>query len=526
MADKLTLSNLNRDDQNLVKTVAHQIERIQASTNTLYDTIQNKLSIPRGSIYWDVDTESYITASSAVPVNETHGLDALVHAITRAFQPLNFGELNQDENGAYRIELPVHTTADGDHIMEAISLPDGYYQGITIKPVFAEGDKYDEVLNVCEKYEVTKLTDFINNTLSINAKAIGYDFIEQVDVTVPYATFNGKATITGKGLVTIQTTASGWIDAGNRAFTLPESKLYKYVGSSAPTDVTDNLSYVKTSGNDYGIQSYENVRHDALVNNLRLVSIPIEATSYTLRIEPGLTHAPRYIRIPSLYDVTPVQEGKAAIISKYVLEGYGGWIEGKWVSGSMPNRSEGPNKLASIAVEPRTDADGATQLWIKPQEGYYNGTTSYPVGNSIDVNTFEDIALERQTSQPSSTDVTLIGPYYKETITPGYYASETRYIKVKGSSLQPNVNYDLNLDPSEGDIESAVTFTGDDGWINVADVTLDVNITEETVSLEPSELVGPAVIVSNKASATSPGDRFFKTVTFDLDPLYTVLASI
>lgn len=525
MADRPTLQNLNRDDQNLIKTVAHQIERIQASTNTLYDTIHTKLSIPTGSIYWDANTESYITASSAVPVNETHGLDALVHAVTGAFQPLDFDELTQDDNGAYQIELPVSNDKDGNPIVKAISLPDGYYQGITIKPVFAEGEGYDDAINVCAKYEVTKLTDFTNNTLSVNAKDIGYDFIEQIDVTVPYAHFNRMATIIGRGSFTIQTTSAGWIAEGTRGFSLPESRLYKYVNRIMPSDITDE-AYVKTSENDYGSQPYDRITHDALVNYLGLVPIPIELASYTLRIEPGLTHAPRYIRIPSLSDVTPVRGSMKAIEASYVLEGYGGWINGKWIAGAMPNRSEGSNKLDYIAVEPRTDADGVTQLFITPKEGYYNGKTSYSVGNSIEVNTFEDIALEVQTSQPSSIDVTLTGPYYKETITPGYYASETRYIKVKESTLQPNVNYDLNLDPSKGDVESAVTFTGEDGWIRVADVTLDVNITEETVSLEPSELTGPAVIVSNKESENSPGDRFFKTVTFDLDPLYTVLASI
>lgn len=522
MADRPTLSNLNRDDQNLIKTVAHQIERIQASTNTLYDTIENKLSIPKDSIYWDADTESYITASSAVPVNDTHGLDALVHAITGAFQPLDFDGLTQDDNGAYRIELPVSNDADGNPIVESISLPDGYYQGITIKPVFAEGDdKYDDAINVHKAYPIS----VTSREMSVNAKDIDYDFFEQVDLTVPYATTNRDATIDGKELISIQTTSAGWIAQGTRTFSLPESKLYKYVDSNAPIDVTGTF-YIKTVTSGYGVQEYYNVRHVGLVANLALASLPIESTSYTLRIEPGLTHTPRYIKIPSLYDVTPVIENKSAIESKYVLEGYGGWINGTWISGGMPNRSVGSNALTYIAVEPRTDADGATQLWIKPKEGYYDGNTSYPVGNSIEVNTFKDITLEAQNSQPSDIDVTLTGPYYKETIDPGYYASESRYIKVQGSTLQPKVNYDLNLDPSKGNVESAVTFTGMDGWINVADVTLDVNITEETVSLEPSELIGPAVIVSNKESETGPGDRFFKTVTFDLDPLYTVLASI
>lgn len=525
MADRTTLQNLNRNDQNqnLNKTVAHQIERIQAATNTLYDTIQSKLSIPTGSIYWDANTESYKTATSAIPVNDTHGLDALVHAVTGAFQPLDFDGLTQDDKGAYRIELPVHTTADGDHIMEAISLPDGYYQGITIKPVFAEGDKYDEVLNVCAKYEVTKLTDFTNNTLSVNAKNIGYDFIEQIDVTVPYANINRGATIAGKEMISVQTIASGWIAQGTRTFSLPESKLYRYTGTNAPTDVTD-ISYINTAVSGYGNQPYTRVNHNVLVQQLALVSLPIESAPYTLRIDPGLTHAPRYMKIPALSEVTPVRSGKA-IEAKYVLEGYGGWITGKWITGAMPNRSDGPNKLNYIAVEPRTDADGATQLWIKPQEGYYDGDTSYSVGNSINVRTFEDVDLEVQSSQPASIDVTLTGPYYKETIAPGYYASESRYIKVKGSTLQPKVNYDLK-DPNTGEVVPAVTFEGEDGWIRVADVTLDVNITEETVPLEPSELTGPAVIVSNKESENSPGDRFFKTVVFDLDPLYTVLASI
>jgi hypothetical protein len=157
----------------------------------------------------------------------------------------------------------------------------------------------------------------------------------------------------------------------------------------------------------------------------------------------------------------------------------------------MPDRS----KESETLQLPLVVTDGV--LTITPPKGYYDGLKSYGT-SGINYSSISDIQINALTEDPENpedpneTTKILTSAFNEEEMSSGYYSSGTRYIKVQQSTITPKVNYSPT---SEVDV---VTFSGQSGWIDKIEVSVNVIDAEITLSDQDLKNDNHLYPVSNK----------------------------
>lgn len=546
----LTLDSLHdpENENNFAEqqTIAHQITRIQAATNTLANTLEwANLHIPTGKKYWN-GTE-YVESNGTTVINKESSLDALVYALSDVFkQPVESEDFKQVGDG-YQIQLPVHTDPEtNETIVTSVTLPTGYYQDVKITPVFEESEgNYENVINV-----LGLLTDTLSTqTYTYNSSDHDFDYVQNIKLTVKDAELKDTPILYKTG-IRRSVESDGWI-SGNIDTPVPESKAYfitsnlnpniadvvknNYENTNNATDRVTNkdlYEWVYNSSTEFNPNHILNTPYISTNCNLTYInqsgllngaSVPIDKQQqYAIRIEPGIIHAPRYILIPSFYSLTyinPLSTDIKPMKAEFILRGQAGFVNGNKVTGSMPDRSKQSESLQL----PLSVTDGV--LTITPPKGYYDGDKSYGT-SGINYSSISDIQITalsedpEDPEDPNETTRILTSAFNEEEMSSGYYSSGTRYIKVQQSTITPTVNYN----PTSND--KVVTFSGQSGWIDKIKVSVNVIDAEITLSDQDLQRNDHIYTVGNKTQGSNDPNCFMKSVNIDLTGLYGTLASI
>ena len=536
MADlsTLTLDDLTRPVDGQAQTIAHQITRIQAATNTLANTLEwANLCIPTGKKYWN-GTE-YAESDGTTLINEESSLDALVYALSAVFKQPIESEGFEPVGDGYQIQLPVHTNPEtNETYVTSVTLPTGYYQGVKITPVFEESDgNYDNVINVLDE-----LVDSVSTqTYNYNPSDYKFDYVKSIRLTVQNAELSDTFTLY-KNNIRRYVTKDGWI-SGQINTSVPEATAH-FITSAATLGISDVVKngYAFTNGNNSlytNKDQYEwvydgsaepnprnplnvlledsscNLTHINQNSQLNSTVVPIDRqASYAIRIEPGIIHAPRYIYIPSFQALTLVSSNP--ISADKVLNGYTGFVNGGKIAGSMPDNSTKDDLIISLNLT----EDGFT---IKPPKGYYDGEKSYGTSN-IKYWSISDIQIAPASENKEDGKITLTSASSTETMLAGYYSGGSRQIDVQPAIIVPSVNYAAESN------DEVVTFEVSEGW--VSEINVSIAIDDASIVLSDQNLTRDDHIytVVNKTENAEEPNFFMKSVEIDLTGLYGTLAAI
>lgn len=443
-------------------TIANQIKRISDSR----DLLRSKgkalgLRVPAGN-YWDDATNTYKAYTEAA-LTESDQIDKIAAAFNAVVPKLGT-----------EIKVPITVTTDGTTTtVESYVLDTGFYANATIVPFIKVNTVDDIVINVemVSDRELSVQSDVIT-------PSAGFNYIGQFGYTIKDGAISPKSVSYDNTGVTVKVETSGWLDAGDtKKVIVLTSEMKSKVGNTET-----NL----TSGTE-------------------ITPDPLENT--TLTITPGIYGSNRTLVIKPVSSQT---QGDATVND--ILSGKVAWVNGKKVTGEMPNYGGTETSELETAANSFKALDG--KLAIKPKLGYYN-----------DYSAITTTIVYNPTRKFNTTSITVGGTdtmsaqNYYETIPAGYYPSDIKR-KITVQSYQGSVKIDYEGNKATFDVTR-------NGWI-ASDVTANITAGAATYAQTEAdlEIESHSIVITPTKDANGKRTSYLTQVTVDNTVIYNLLSAI
>lgn len=422
-------------------TIANQIKRISDSRDVLRSKgLALGLTVPQGT-YWNDNNDSY----------EQYGPELLkdgdqIDKIAAAFG----GVIPQIGT---EIKVPMTVKTDGTTTtVESYKLADGFYSNATIVPFIKVEEVDDIVINVENIYDRT-----LDSKTGRIVPGPGYNYIGELNYIIKSGAISNKSVSYTNNSVTVKVETEGWLDANStQVVFVDQSTLKSKVGSEAETSI------------DSGAEI-----------------IPSSLADTVVTVGKGIYGSDRTITVKSVQSQTQGDAEEADILSGKIA-----WVNGRQVTGSMPNHGGTASEEKYTAAASFNQHNGF--LTIQPALGYYNDDSS--ITTTILYNPERSFS----TTNNNATDTdTMVSQTYYETIPAGYYHTAiTRKITVQDAVGSMSIDY------SEHKAKLTISRAG---WVDQGDI-IDVAIS-----------AGPATYKQTQADLEEPSHGFTITPAKDND---------